>query len=101
MLITKVTRSYSRSINARNYGAPESWVKVEATYEATCETSDNPLEVSKMVYEQCKKDVVDACNEITTKMKQANQNMRDGMNPAPLTPSSPATVVPGGAPRSL
>lgn len=99
MLITKVTRTYSRSINSRNYGAPESWVKVEATYEAVCETSDNPIEVSKMVYEQAKKDVVEACDEIIKKMKANNQNLQNtmssgtgGVAPAPGTVTAPRSL---------
>lgn len=107
MLITKVIRSYSKSINARNYGAPEAWVKIEATYEAQCESSDNPMEVSKMLYDQCKKEVIEGCNEVITKMKEANAAMKNGIanavggsTAAPLTPSPAGSSVTGG-PRSL
>lgn len=102
MQITKVTRSYSRSINARNYGMPESWVKVEATYEAICESQDNPIEVSKMIFEQAQKEVVDNINAITTKMKEASQRLSNtaatGSSAAPANTTTPPS---GTGPRSL
>lgn len=98
MLVTKISRTYSRSINARNYGAPESWVKIEATYEAVIESGDDPAKVSTMLYEQCQKEVVEAIKNVTDKMKAANFALRDQMNgggnPAPSAPAAPVATAP-------
>lgn len=75
MLITKVTRTYSRSINSKNYGVPESWIKVEAVYEATIESGDDPVKVSEMLYGQAKAEVVANIEALTTKMKEAANRM--------------------------
>lgn len=98
MLIKKVTRSYSKSINARNYGAAESWVKVESIYEAEVESGDNPMEVSKLLFDQCKKEVIADCNDIVAKMKGANQTMRNGMNTTTTPSTSPSATAGGPTP---
>lgn len=98
MQITKVTRSYSRSINARNYGMPESWIKVESTYEAEVETADNPLEVSKMLHEQAKKEVVADVNDIIEKMKAANQNLQNVASTGQAPGSVPSQTAPSTLP---
>lgn len=101
MLITKVKRSYSRSINAKNYNVPESWIRVEAEYEATIESGDDPTKVSEMIYEQAKAEVVANINEITSKMKEVGQSLQQVAStgaPAPVAPGG--TAVPA-VPRSL
>jgi hypothetical protein len=102
MLISKITRSYSKSINTRTYGAPESWVKIEATYEAIVESSDDPMKVSAMLHDQAKKEVIDATNAVIEKIKQGNANLQNTMagqsTPAPTGPTIPGPSVP---PRSL
>jgi len=90
MIITKVSRSYSRSINTRQYGAPESWVKIESTYEATCESGDNPMEVSKMIYEQAQKEVVDGCKALAEKVKSSLASKTTSLNPS--GPTGPRTL---------
>lgn len=89
MFITKVTRSYSRSINTRAYNLPESWIKIESTLEAQIESQDNPIEVSKMLAEQAQKDVVEQISAIEVKMREAAQRAREM-----------AAGNPGGAPSS-
>lgn len=115
MLITKISRTYQKSINTRNYGVPESWVKVEATYEATIESTDDPTKVSAMLYEQVKSEVIANVNDIVQKIQQANAQMSNvaASGPAVVTPNAgPATPPPsypaaqpaatgGYAPRSL
>ena len=58
MLVTKVQRSYSKSINTKTYGIPESWIKIEAVMEAQCESGDDPIQVSNMLYQEVKKQVI-------------------------------------------
>lgn len=89
MIITSVTRTYSRSINTKNYGGQESWVKVEATYTGQCESGDDPIKVSEMLHGQAQKDVIANVAVIVEKVKQA-------ANPAP---AAGTLTVP--APRSL
>lgn len=101
MLVKEISRTYSRSINARNYGAPESWVKIEATYVATIESGDDPAKVSAMLYEQAQKEVVGDIKNVTDKMKAANTALRNDMNPTGSTVAPSGTSTTGGAPRSL
>lgn len=101
MLVTKISRSYSKSINTKNYGIAESWIKTEAVYEAQVETTDDPTKVSKMLYEQAKDDVINATVEIIEKIKSS-------LSPKTTVPgngttgaaAAPASTVPGG-PRML
>ena len=91
MVIAKVTRTYSRSINLKSYGsATESWVKSEAVYEAQCESGDDPIQVSKMLAEQAQKDVADQVSAIIKKVQDANPRTV----PAGQVPTAPNTVTP-------
>ena len=90
MIIKTVSRSYSRSINTLSYGGKESWVKIESTYSAECESGDDPTKVSAMLGEQCQKDVADGVNLVITKVHEAN---------APKAPVAPAGTT--AAPRQL
>ena len=106
MIITKVTRTYSRSINTKTYGAAESWVKIESTYEAQCESGDDPLKVSTMLYDQCKKEVVENVTAVTEKIKQSlNQTTTPPSMPANGQSTAgaplPGSVPANGSPRSL
>ena len=88
MLVTKVSRSYSKSINTKNYGIPESWIKIEAVYEATCESGDDPVKVSEMMYGQAKADVIKDTTAVLAQISAA-------LNPAPAgTVVPPATTTP-------
>lgn len=95
MVINKVTRTYSRSINTKTYGGAESWIKVEATYEGQCESGDDPIKVSEMLHAQAQKDVIANVAVIVDKVKQA-------ANPAPAAGTSVATPpLTPTAPRQL
>lgn len=97
MIIQQITRSYSRSINTKSYGGTESWVKVEATYTAQCESGDDPLKVSSMLAEQAQKDVADQIKVITDKIKAAFPKTV----PATMTPASPTAPAAPAQPRQL
>ena len=71
MQIKTVTRSYSKSINTKNYGVPESWVKVEAIYTAEVETQDDPINVSVILHDAAKNDVISSVNDIIGAIKAA------------------------------
>ncbi len=74
MIITKITAEYSRSINLKEYGGPESWIKVGRLYEAQLESTDDAKMVSEFLHKEVKADVVKAIQEITDKIKQNNSN---------------------------
>lgn len=94
MVIEKVTRTYSRSINLKSYGSvAESWVKCEATYTAQCESGDDPIKVSQMLAEQAQKDVADQINVVIQKVK--------GANPNGVPAGAPAPAPTDAAPRAL
>lgn len=96
MIVTKVSRTYQKSINTKNYGIPESWIKIEATMEAQIESGDDPSQVSKMLYEEVKKQVI---GDTVAVIEQINASLRPA---APSTATTtPAAVVPGTAPRAL
>lgn len=97
MVIEKITRTYSRSINLKSYGSTaESWVKCEATYQAQCESQDDPIKCSEMLAVQAQQDVAAQINDIITKVKAANPNT------VPLNQANPgATTVAPAAPRPL
>lgn len=94
MIVTKVSRTYQKSINTKNYGIPESWIKIEATMEAQIESGDDPSQVSKMLYEEVKKQVI---GDTVAVIEQINASLRPA---APSTATAPA-AVPGTAPRAL
>lgn len=88
MIIQTVTRTYSRSINTRTYGAPESWIKIDATYTGVCESGDDPAKVSQVLYEQAQKEVVASMGEIIAKIRSA------ATPPASAAPAPTASVAP-------
>lgn len=94
MVIEKVIRTYSRSINLKSYGSvAESWVKCEATYQGQCESGDDPINVSKMLADQAQADVAIQINAVIEKVRGANPRT------VPATPANPgATAV---APKPL
>lgn len=97
MIITKVTRTYSKSINTRSISlnAPEAWIKLESVYEATCESGDDPFGVSKMLEQQAMKEVVEQGAMISDKI-------RASVAPVPVLPNGPMTETPANAaPRAL
>lgn len=95
MIITNITRTYSKSINTKNYGIPESWIKIEAQYAAQVESSDDPVKVSEMLYDQARKDVIASTNNIIAQIEASKV--------APAAPTAPnTTAVPTTpAPRQL
>lgn len=94
MILKTVTRTYSRSINTKNYGVPESWIKIEATYTAECESGDDPLHISKMVYDQAKTDVLNSINEITDAIAALRAPAPTGAPSNPVTPQDAALRQP-------
>lgn len=91
MKITKVIRSYSRSINTKSYGNPgESWVKLEASYESECESADDPVKVSEMLHAQAQADVSTGITDIINKIKAANPSTV----PATMAPTVPVDSGP-------
>ena len=105
MIINKVTRSYSRSLNTKNYGIAESWIKIEATYEAECESGDDAVKVSEMLVTQAQNDVVAGIQAIIEKIKasQTPPVVTPPTNPAPTytAPSVTANPAPLQTPRAL
>lgn len=88
MVIEKITRTYSRSINLKSYGSvAESWVKAEATYTGQCESNDDPIKVSEMLAEQAQKDVAAQINAVISKVQAANPRT------VPATPANPGATV--------
>lgn len=105
MIIQTITRTYSRSINTRTYGAPESWIKIEATYTGVVESGDDPVKVSQLLYEQAQKEVVANMGEIITKIRAGATAPAPATTPtAPVTPpaaSGPANGGNAATPRAL
>lgn len=103
MIITTVTRTYQKSINTKNYGVPESWIKIEATYTAQMESGDDPILVSKMMYDQAKSDVINNTNEIVKQITDSRAAATTTPPPAstgtPLVPTGGTTG--GQTPRQL
>lgn len=87
MIIKKVTRSYSRSLNTKNYGLPESWIKIEATYDAECESGDDAVKVSELLITQAQNDVVSGIQAIIEKINASK-------TPAPTAPVAPVSPAP-------
>lgn len=98
MIVKTISRSYSRSINTRTYGAPESWIKIESTYTAECESGDDPTKVSQMMYEQAQKEVVADMGAIITKIRDGQTKSSATPVPTTVTPQAPVTQP---APRAL
>ncbi len=108
MIITKIARTYSRSVNTKSFhpNAPESWVKVVADYEAQVESTDNAAEVSSKLYDLARSDVTAGIKILADQINQAfnKQPAAAGVAPAqPVQPANPANAVatPNAAPRQL
>lgn len=85
MVITKIIAAYSRSINTKDYGGKESWIKFGRTYEAQIESSDDTKIASAHLHAQVKEDVNTVVNETIAKIKAAasGQQTVSGGNSAP------------------
>lgn len=94
MQLTKIIRTYSKSINAKNYGVPESWLKFEATYEAQIESNDDPVAVSKLLHENARQDVIASQNDAIAKMQEAAAAMKANAAFKPLPPPTGLTAAP-------
>lgn len=104
MLITKITRTYSKSINSKAYNLPESWIRVEATYEAQVESSDDPIKCSEMLYDQAKKEVMENVEAIVSLMRNKAaglQNIAGGAVSPVTTPVAPGAPMIPTYPRPL
>lgn len=97
MQVTKVTRSYSKSINTRTYGAPESWIKLECIYQAEIESNDDATKISAMIYEQAKKEVIDDANAIILQIR----NSIAPVAPAPVFAPAPVATPPVAPPAPV
>ena len=78
-----------------NYGAPESWVRCEAEFEAEVESNDDPIEVSKSLHDVAKKMVIDDINVIVANIRNAAAGRATGAKPAA---PAPAPAAPAPAP---
>lgn len=95
MIVTKVSRTYQKSINTKNYGIAESWIKIEATMEAQIESGDDPSQVSKLLYEEVK-------NAVILDTVAVIEQIKKSLNPAPVATGTPAAPAAGtGTPRAL
>lgn len=92
MLVKKITRTYSKSINSKVYGGPDSWIRLEATYEAEVESADDPKKASEYIYQLAKDDVIASTNAIIEKIKQAGF---PGSTPAIPADTNNKAPVPG------
>lgn len=99
MFITKVEAKYSKSINTKNYGKPESWISIEARYEAQCESADDPAKVYAALYDQAKDDVVKATQEIVNKIKGVAPQQAQTTSAGVAQPAAETTTTAG--PRTL
>jgi len=100
MIVKTISRTYSRSINTRTYGAPESWIKIDSTYTAECESGDDPTKVSQMMYEQAQKEVVADMGAIITKIREGQNKPINGAGGS-STPATAPVVPAATAPRAL
>ncbi len=84
MQITKITRSYNRSVNINSLRTPDptklkpedSWVKFTCTYEAEVESTDDAKKVSEHLITLAKEDVA-----------QDIKTLKALVNPSPLVTS--------------
>lgn len=88
MFITKIVRTYSKSINLKSYGLAESWVKIESNIEGAVESQDDPVAVSKALYNQAKQEVIEGASEII-KMIQDSQRKPVATDSTPVTQTPP------------
>ena len=63
MKITKITRTYSASINLRNYSLAEAWIKSEASAEAEVYDGEDFTVAGKALDMQLKKEVTEVLTE--------------------------------------
>ncbi len=89
MIIISTKRTYSRSINTKSFGLNESWIKIESTYEAQCESGDDAVKVSGLLYDQAKSDVLANINQIIEQI----ENSKKAAAPAPVAPVAPSNPV--------
>lgn len=76
MKITKITRSYNRSVNTVSLMKPDptktkpldSWAKFEAIYEADIESTDNLSEVSNQLHALAMSDVGASLKQLKEKI---------------------------------
>lgn len=107
MIITKIARTYSRSVNTKSFhqNAPESWVKVVADYEAQVESTDNAAEVSSKLYDLARSDVTAGIKILADQINQAFNRPAAPATPPPTQSMQPAqqTVAQpnDAAPRQL
>lgn len=90
MIITSTKRTYSRSINTKNFGLNESWIKIESTYEAQCESGDDAVKVSGLLYDQAKADVLANINQIIEQIEKSKAPAPTTV--APVAPSNPVAT---------
>lgn len=76
MVITKIVAEYSRSINTKDYGGKESWIKFGRIYEAHIESGDDTKIASAHLHTQVKEDVNTVVNETIAKIKAATSGQQ-------------------------
>lgn len=65
MVITTIKRSYSKTINTRNYGdQKENWIKLEMEAEAIVERNENEFDVSSHLFLFVKNEIIKECQKI-------------------------------------
>lgn len=72
MVVKSITRSYSKSINTKDYGLTDSWLKVESsmTAEITEAEQENIKSLSNQLQLMTKEDVTSTVKDITARMKE-------------------------------
>lgn len=104
MIVTKVTRKYTRSVNAKSYGLPDSLVSITAEYEGQVESGDDPVKLSNELHTAAQNDVIGAMDAVIEKMKVAAGSLRavaSGSAPSQPANAAPSAGAPVGSPRSL
>lgn len=73
MVIKSIRRSYSKTINTKDYGLPDSWLKVESemSAEVTEEENKTIASFSAALHQLCVADVVSSVNQIIVEMKKS------------------------------
>lgn len=99
MRVFKISRTYSKSINTRTYGGPDSWLKLESTAEAEVEGSD-VVEVSRELAQFVKDEVVTSLNAIIA-LIQAPKITTEPAVPVQKITTEPAPVQTAPAPVNV
>lgn len=99
MIINKITREYSKSINTKTYGAPESWVKISSVIEAQLESTDDPKMVSDHLQELVRTDVLAEAKAVIDKVRAGVAAGQNNSNSAPGGTAANNSV--GEQPRTL